>query len=193
MYESIEGRTVEKHPTEVVLECNGIAYRLQVSLNTSSQVSGESCKLYTHLVVREDAMLLYGFYDRDERSIFRQLIDVSGIGPNTAVLILSSMTPSEVRNSILEEDVEAFKKVKGVGARTAQRVIVDLKERLEKAGMEIEERSASHNSERNEALSALTALGFDREKGRKALEKANRSAEGELSVEDLVKNALKHL
>lgn len=193
MYEFIEGRAVEKNPTEVVLQCQGIAYHLFVSLNSSSRIQGEECRLYTHLVVREDALLLFGFYDKEERGIFRQLIEVSGIGPNTAILILSSMTPSEVQNSILSGDVEAFKAVKGVGPRTAQRVIVDLKDRLEKSAPVGEEKGSGHNTTKDEALSALTALGFDGQKARKAVDKCIKEGGAELSVEELIKNALKRL
>ncbi len=193
MYEFIEGKAVEKHPTHVVIECQGIGYCLFISLNSSSKLNSENCKLYTHLVVREDALLLYGFYDREEREMFRHLIEVSGIGPNTAIVVLSGMTPSEAREAIISGNVEAFKQVKGVGPKTAQRVIVDLKDRLEKSEAFSTESAAAHNSTQDEALSALTALGFEQQKARKALEKSAKESEGELKVEDLVKNALRHL
>lgn len=193
MYEFIQGKLVEKHPTHLVVECQGIGYELAVSLNTSSQLQGEHCKLFTHLVVREDALLLYGFLKREEREMFRQLIEVSGIGPNTAIVVLSGMTPVEVREAVLSENVEAFKGVKGVGPKTAQRAIVDLKDKLEKSEGSAIETAEGDNSSRKEALSALTALGFDREKARKALDKSEKEKEGALSVEDLVKNALRHL
>ena len=194
MYEFIQGKLVEKHPTHLVVECQGIGYELSVSVNTSSQLQGEHCKLFTHLVVREDALSLYGFLKREEREMFRHLIEVSGIGPNTAIVVLSGMSPSEIREAVLSENVEAFKGVKGVGPKTAQRAIVDLKDKLEKSeGAIVEESAQGDNSSRKEALSALTALGFDREKARKALDKSEKDSEGALSVEDLVKNALRHL
>lgn len=193
MYEFIQGKLAEKHPTHVVLESQGIGYALYVSLNTSSRLEEEECKLFTHLVVREDALLLYGFIDRAERNMFRHLIEVSGIGPNTAIVVLSGMTPIEVREAVLDGNVEAFKNVKGVGPKTAQRVIVDLKDKLERVEGEASETLQGDNSIKDEALSALTALGFDQEKARKALDKSRKGAEKALSVEELVKNALQHL
>lgn len=193
MYEFIEGQAIEKHPTRVIIECNGIGYELFISLNTSSKLDGELCRVYTHLVVREDALLLYGFYDREERAMFRQLIDVSGIGPNTAIVVLSGMSPAEAREAILSGNVEAFKRVKGLGPKTAQRVIVDLKDRLEKSDAFSTEKTSAHNSTQDEALSALTALGFEEQKARKALEKSAKESEEGLQVEELVKNALRHL
>jgi Holliday junction DNA helicase RuvA len=193
MYEFIQGKLVEKHPTHVVIECQGIGYGIFVSVNTSSSIDGEHCKLFTQLVVREDAMTLYGFVDRAERSMFQQLIEVSGIGPNTAIVVLSDMKASEVREAVLTGNVEAFKQVKGVGPKTAQRVIVDLKDRLEKSEALGTESENAYNSSKDEALSALTALGFEQQKARKALEKSRKEADKELAVEDLVKNALRHL
>ncbi len=193
MYEFIEGKMVEKHPTHVIIECQGIGYGLYVSLNTSSSLNEERCKLFTHLVIREDSMLLYGFKEREERAMFRHLIEVSGIGPNTAIVVLSDMTAEEVREAVLTGNVEAFKQVKGVGPKTAQRAIVDLKDRLEKSEALATSSSDPHNSSKDEALSALTALGFEQQKARKALDKSRKESDGELSVEELVKNALRHL
>lgn len=193
MYEFIQGKLVEKHPTKLVVECNGIGYELSVSVNTSSKLEEENCKLFTHLVVREDDLSLFGFLTRDEREMFRNLIDVSGIGPNTAIVVLSGMSAPEVREAVLSGNVDAFKGVKGVGPKTAQRAIVDLKDKLEKTEGEQIESGQGDNSSRKEALSALTALGFDREKARKALEKSEKNSEGALSVEAMVKEALRHL
>ncbi len=193
MYDFIEGRLVEKHPTHVVIGSHGVGYSIYVSVNSSSTLSGEHCKLFTHLVVREDAMLLYGFADRAERAMFQQLIEVSGIGPNTAIVVLSDMKASEVQEAVLTGDVEAFKQVKGVGPKTAQRAIVDLKDRLEKSEAFSSQSEGSYNSNKDEALSALTALGFEQQKARKALEKSRKDSKEELAVEELVKNALRHL
>ena len=122
---------MKKKPTYAVIECNGIGYYANVSLHTYSTLKEEeSCKLFTHLVIREDAHTLYGFSTENERFIFKMLISVSGVGPNTARMILSSMTPSEVQQTIANEQVNALKAVKGIGAKTAERVIVDLKDKI---------------------------------------------------------------
>ena len=128
MIGSLNGRLIEKYPTELLIECGGVGYEVKISLFTFSQLSeNESIKIYTKLIVREDAHLLYGFYTKDEREMFSFLISVSGIGPNTALIMLSSLSPEEIANAIQTEDVTTIQKVKGIGAKTAQRVIIDLK------------------------------------------------------------------
>ncbi len=193
MITHLKGRLVEKHPTHVVIECSGVGYFVNISLNTFSQLSdAESILLYTHLQVREDSHTLYGFAGVLEREIFRLLISVSGIGASTARTLLSSMTPEQVRDAIAGEDVLKIQSVKGIGAKTAQRVILDLRDKILKI-YEISEVSPnSNNTNREEALSALEVLGFVRKHAEKAVDKVI-DQDPSLSVEDTIKQALKNL
>lgn len=193
MITHLKGRLVEKHPTHVVIECAGVGYFVNISLNTYSQIpDAESIMLYTHLQVREDAHLLYGFAERSEREIFRLLLSVSGIGASTARTLLSSLAPEEVRDAIASEDALKIQAVKGIGAKTAQRVIVDLKDKILKI-YEISEVSLnSNNTNREEALSALEVLGFVRKQSERAVDKVL-SQDSSLSVEDIIKLALQNL
>jgi holliday junction DNA helicase RuvA len=190
MYEFIEGEIVEKTPAQLVVKAGPVAYLLNISVNTFSKIDGsETARLYLHHVVREDAQLLYGFADKVEREIFRLLISVSGVGANTARLILSSMSPHEVKQSILSGNVAALQNIKGIGAKSAQRIIVDLRDKVGKASETDELFQPQDNTVKEEALSALVALGFPR----KAVEKSLvRIMTGEdMSVEEVVKAALK--
>jgi Holliday junction DNA helicase RuvA len=193
MYEYIEGEFVEKSPAHLIVEANHLAYYLHISLFTYSQVSHQkSGRLYLHFTVREDAQLLYGFSSREEREIFRALISVSGVGANTARLILSSLSPDEVSRAILAGNVSVLQGIKGIGAKTAQRIIVDLKDRVGK-GAGIDELFISQdNTSRQEALSALVALGFPKKTVEKILTRIL-SEQPELSVEEVVKAALKFI
>jgi len=194
MYAYIEGRLAEKNPAHVVIDVNGMGFMLHISLNTYSKIGHEEkCRLYTHLVIREDAQLLYGFADEAERELFRQLISVSGVGANTARLILSALAPAEVAEAILTGNTPVLQSVKGIGGKTAQRIVVDLKDKLEKAGTEVEKLDFKHNTLKIEALSGLTTLGFNKNLAEKALDKVLNKHEGTLSVEDLIKHALKIL
>lgn len=191
MIAHLNGRLIEKSPTEVVIECGGIGYLVKISLNTFSQLpSNEAIKIYTQFIVREDAQLLYGFADKVERDMFNLLISVSGIGPNTAILMLSSLTPSEVANAIGSEDVSTIQSVKGIGLKTAQRVIVDLKDKMLKFGLSDDSGTISNNTIRFDALTALVSLGFDKKAAEKAL---NRIFNDQATVELLIKDALKVL
>jgi len=191
MIAHLNGRLIEKSPTEVVIECGGIGYLVKISLHTFSQLpSNEAIKIYTQFIVREDAQLLYGFADKVERDMFNLLISVSGIGPNTAILMLSSLTPSEVANAIGSEDVSTIQSVKGIGLKTAQRVIVDLKDKMLKFGLSDDSGTISNNTIRFDALTALVSLGFDKKAAEKAL---NRIFNDQASVELLIKDALKVL
>ena len=193
MITHIKGKLVEKNPSFVVIDCNGIGYMIRISLHTFSQLhDSELCSLYTHLSVKEDSHSLYGFFDRSERELFRLLISVSGIGTNTAQTILSSLSPEEAQQAILSENVAALQSVKGIGAKTAQRVILDLKDKIAKQGISINESSVLHNTTREEALSALTMLGFSKNLVNKALDKELKS-QSNLKVEELVKRVLKNL
>jgi Holliday junction DNA helicase RuvA len=190
MYEFIEGEIVEKTPAQLVIKAGPVAYLLNISVNTFSKIDGSgSTRLYLHHVVREDAELLYGFADKVEREIFRLLISVSGVGANTARLILSSMSPHEVKQSILSGNVAALQNIKGIGAKSAQRIIVDLRDKVGKASETDELLQPQDNTVQEEALSALVALGFPRKVVEKNLVRIMTGEE--MSVEEVVKAALK--
>ncbi|MEI6062574.1 MAG: Holliday junction branch migration protein RuvA [Bacteroidota bacterium] len=194
MYSFIEGKIAELNPTAAVLACQGIGYTINISLNTYSQINGkESCRLHTHLIVREDAMILYGFADTSERHVFQQLISVSGVGPNTARLILSSLTPAEVADAIARENVKLLQSIKGIGGKSALRIIIDLKDKIMKDLPAGENLFAAHNTGKQEALSALVMLGFNRPLAEKALEQVIKANGSALPIDQLIKNALKIL
>lgn len=187
----LNGRLLEKYPTELLIECGGVGYEVKISLFTFSQLSeNESIKIYTKLIVREDAHLLYGFYTKDEREMFNFLISVSGIGPNTALIMLSSLSPEEIANAIQTEDVTTIQKVKGIGAKTAQRVIIDLKGKVLKFSGDSEINNSKNNTNRFDALTALASLGFDKKSAEKVLDRIDSGSE---TVEQLIKGALKLL
>jgi Holliday junction DNA helicase RuvA len=191
MITHLNGKLVEKKPTSVVVECGGIGYFVFISLNTFSGIgSHEAVKIYTRHIVREDAQLLYGFATTDERAMFDHLISVSGIGPNTAMIMLSSMTPEEIARAIQTDDARTIQSIKGIGAKTAQRVIVDLKDKMIKMNFSTENVFTSTNKNRFDALTALISLGFDKKLAEKAIDKV---AQNDASVEKLIKEALKIL
>jgi Holliday junction DNA helicase RuvA len=193
MYEYIQGQLVELTPTYAVLDTGNIAYFINISLNTYSGLEGkEGAKLYLHHVVREDAQLLYGFAKKEERELFRQLITVSGIGSNTARMMLSSLQPIELKTAILEGDVNVLKSVKGIGLKTAQRVIIDLKDKIGKSDSSDISGIPASSMKKEEALSALVMLGFNKNAVDKALNKIIKE-NANLSVEELIKIALKRL
>lgn len=171
MFAYISGAITLKTPTMVVIEAAGIGYELQISLHTYGKIEQlKQGRLWTQLIVREDSHTLFGFYDPEERTLFNQLISVSGIGPNTARLILSGMTPQEVESAILSEDEVSFKRVKGVGPKTAKRLIIDLKDKLMRQGAGILTiTTKADNTARSEALSALIALGYPPAQAQKAI------------------------
>ena len=193
MYDFIEGAIVERTPASVVLLTHGIGYFIHISLHTYTGMpeSGD-CRLYIHQIVREDAHLLYGFYEKREREIFRLLITVSGIGANTARLILSSMSHEDAEQAILEGNVYALQSIKGIGAKTAQRVIVDLKDKIRKSSQTSELFLPERNTIREEALIALVALGFQKKTVEKVIGNILTKNQ-ELTVEELIKQALKML
>lgn len=187
----LNGRLVEKNPTDLLIDCGGVCYEVKVSLNTFTKIGDiESIKVYTKLIVREDAQILYGFADQEERLMFNLLISVSGIGPNTAIIMLSSLTPEEIALAIQAENVATIQKIKGIGAKTAQRVIIDLKGKVLKFNVGDEIISNSYNTSRIDALNALVSLGFDKKSVDKILQQVDT---GDLSVEKLIKEALKML
>ena len=194
MIHHIKGRLVEKAPTHAIIEAGGVGYFLNISLITFSKLGNEeNCTLYTHLSIKEDAHTLYGFAEKSEREIFRQLISVNGVGASTARVMLSSMTAEEITTAIVTGDVNALKSIKGIGAKSAQRIIVDLKDKLGKIdGVEQNILTFANNTNRDEALSALLALGFTKNAVEKTLNKVLK-AQPELDVEGLIKEALKNL
>jgi len=193
MITQIRGRLVEKNPTEVVVDCNGVGYLLHISLNTfSSLPDNENVVLYTHLSIREDAHTLFGFINKTEREVFKLLISVSGVGPSIARTMCSSMTSEEIQNAIASENVPLIQSVKGIGAKTAQRVIVDLKDKILKT-FDIDEVSATtSNTNKDEALSALEVLGFQRKQSDKIVSSILKQ-DKDASVETIIKLALKNL
>jgi len=193
----IKGKLIEKNPTYAIVECNGVGYFINISLHTFSKLpDDEACLLYTHFAVREDAQTLYGFADKEERRLFRHLISVSGVGPSTAKLVLSSMSPSEILHSIVTGDEVTIQSVKGIGGKTAQRIIVDLRDRLVKEGALVEEGAPSlptSNKTHQDALSALLMLGFAKSAADKAIGKVVKAEGADLTVEHLIKAALNNL
>lgn len=191
MITHLNGKLIEKNPTNLVVECHGVGYFVNISLNTFSGLgNNEAIKIFTKQIVREDAHLLYGFATTEERTMFEQLISVSGIGPNTAMIMLSSLVPEEIAHAIQVEDVRTIQSIKGIGAKTAQRVIIDLKDKMLKFNFSSENIFVQNNTNRFDALTALVSLGFDKKAAEKAIDKV---AQGEDSVEKLIKEALKIL
>ena len=192
MYEYIKGLLVEATPAYAVIECGGVGYYINISVNTYSQIVAlQQVSLYIHQIVREDALLLYGFFNKEERTVFRQLISVSGIGANTASVMLSSMTVKEIAGAILTENVNAIKSVKGIGLKTAQRVI-ELKDKIAVTGSAEEMNFGASVAIKEEALAALVMLGFVKAQANKVLDKIMAGG-GVTSVEELIKQALKQL
>ena len=190
MITHIKGRLTEKTPTYVVIDCNGIGYKLNISLQTYSNIKEEDCFLFTHLSVKEDSHTLYGFSDEDERTLFRNLISVSGVGPSTAQVVLSTFTPKETCQYIISADVAALQSVKGIGGKTAQRIIIDLKDKLGKGITTADIPLYQNNDLRSEALSALVALGFSKKVAEQKVDNTLRESSEDISVEALVKSAL---
>jgi Holliday junction DNA helicase RuvA len=189
----VKGRLVEKNPTYVIIETNGIGYHLNISLNTySSLPAEEECKLFTEFVVREDAQILYGFQSQAERELFRLLVSVSGVGPSTAMMVLSAGHASEIQEAIIGGDVAWFKSVKGIGPKSAQRIIIDLKDKVGKVEAGEDILPFEGNTTKEEALSALVMLGFNKNQAEKVVSKHLRK-QPNLSVEDVIKYALKGL
>lgn len=193
MIDHLRGRLVEKNPTYIVVECNGVGYFLNISLHTFSLLRDEeNIHIYTHLLVKEDSHTLFGFVERSEREVFRLLISVSGVGSSTARTMLSSLSPTDVRDAIANGDVASIQAVKGIGAKTAQRVILDLKDKILKVYDMGEVSLQTNNTNKEEALSALEVLGFARRQSEKVVEKVL-AEDTSLSVENIIKRALKNL
>ncbi|WP_372946768.1 Holliday junction branch migration protein RuvA [Mariniphaga sp.] len=193
MYEFIRGAVADLNPASVVVDAGGIGYFINISLNTYSKVSGkQETNLLIHQVVREDAHVLYGFAERRERDLFRNLISVSGVGASTAIMMLSSLNPDEIAAAVTTGNVDVLKAVKGIGAKTAQRIIIDLKDKLGKMPESGQILISPDNTLRNEALSALVMLGFAKKDADKAVSKIIQE-DPEATVERVIKTALKRL
>ena len=192
MITQIRGRLIEKSPTELVVDCNGIGYSINISLNTFSKIgSDENIKLYTHLIIKEDSHSLYGFFEKSERSLFKLLISVSGVGASTGRMMLSSLTPNEIISAIMTENVQVIQSIKGIGLKTSQRVILELKDKV--ISLEgSEQQELTLNNESTEAASALEVLGYSQKQTSKILSKIIAENPG-INVETLIKKALNKL
>ncbi|ESU20056.1 Holliday junction DNA helicase [Flavobacterium cauense R2A-7] len=193
MIAHIQGKLVEKTPTEVVIDCNGVGYQINISLHTFSLLpNSDHLKLYTYLQIKEDAHTLFGFVEKAERELFKLLLSVSGVGASTARTMLSSIAPQQVIQAIASGDVGTVQSIKGIGAKTAQRIILDLKDKVLKI-YNLEEVSFSQsNTNKDEALSALEVLGFVRKTAEKVVDKIVKE-NNDASVETIIKLALKNL
>jgi holliday junction DNA helicase RuvA len=194
MYNYIDGKLAFKSPAYVVIDAGGVGYHVNISLHTYSLLSTtERQKLYVWLHVKEDAHTLYGFADEGERRLFLHLISISGIGPNTARMMLSSITPTEIQTAIVSGNVALIQRIKGIGPKSAQRVILELQDKLRKEGSETLSVAPLNPSVKDEALSALVMLGFARNAVEKVLEQQMSKIDGVITVEQLIKIALKSL
>jgi holliday junction DNA helicase RuvA len=198
MITHLEGRLQEKTPAYAIIDCNGVGYYLHITVNTYAKIGiTEKCKLLTHVIVSQmdNSQNMYGFFDEQERSAFRHLISVSGVGAGTARVVLSSLSPSDIQQAVASGNVSVFRSIKGIGEKTAQRIIVDLSGKLDKTVLlsgEGFKDGLIHNKNREEALKALITLGFAKNLSEKAVDKAL-SAKPDLSVDQVVREALKNL
>jgi Holliday junction DNA helicase RuvA len=191
----LKGKLVHKDPTHLIIDVNGIGYHVNISLHTYSQVKDtEDIRLSTYMHVREDAHILYGFGSDQEKSMFQNLISVNGIGPNTAIVVLSYMPPAELRAAIVREDAATLQSIKGIGGKTAQRLILELKDKLRKDSPEEISGTAApaYNKMKQEALTALMTLGIARSAAEKSIDSALKKSGNSLTLEELVKQALKN-
>ena len=193
MIAHIQGKLVEKNPTEVVIDCNGVGYQVNISLHTYSLIPDlESIKLFTYLQIKEDSHTLFGFAEKSEREIFKMLISVSGIGASIARTMLSSLEPKQIIQALAAGDVSMIQSIKGIGSKTAQRAILDLKDKVLKVYDLDEVSILQDNTNKDEALSALEVLGFNRKLAEKSVEKIVKS-NPDASIETIIKQALKNL
>jgi len=192
MINHLNGKLIEKHPTHLIVECGGIGYFVNISLNTFEKIPNrEAIKIFIHLSIREDAHVLFGFAEESERVMFRQLVSVSGIGPSTAVLILSALGPSQIKEALLNEEVALLQTIKGIGGKTAQRMVVELKDKMEKDTKIQLSITGTQSSLKKEALAALQVLGFDRKRIEKTIDRVIKKYPEEVKVEALIKQVLK--
>jgi Holliday junction DNA helicase RuvA len=191
----LKGEITWKDPTYFILDVNGVGYEVKISLNTFTRLKDQrSCKLHTYLYIKEDAHLLYGFYDQTEKWLFTQLITVSGVGPSTAIMMLSSMNVNEIQEAIAMEDVSLIKSVKGIGSKTAERIILELKDKIKKGILEEKTVGVTSHDQsllKNEALSALITLGFQKALAEKSIHNILKNAKKDITLEEVIKLALK--
>lgn len=194
MISYVKGKLAHKDPAYVVIDVNGIGYNIGISLNTFSAIgSNESVKLHTYFHVKEDIQALYGFYEENEREVFKALISISGIGPKSALIVLSTLDPEELKQAILMEDAKTIQSVKGIGAKTAQRVVLELKDKVGKLDAQgsLNISPNTYNTTKDEALSALTTLGIAKSSAEKAVDKFLKQSGGDATVEEIIKAVLK--
>jgi holliday junction DNA helicase RuvA len=195
MISYLKGRLAHKDPTFVIIDVNGVGYHVNISLQTFSEIKDqENILLFTHLAIREDAHILFGFSNESEKKLFQQLISVNGIGPSTAIVMLSYMNSNELKTAIISENAAALQSIKGIGGKTAQRVIIELRDKLKKEGWEEAQPNVSvgpHNTLRKEALSALLTLGLPKAVAEKSVDTVLKKSGNTITLEDLVKQALK--
>lgn len=192
----LKGRLFHKDPTFVVMEVNGIGYHVHISLQTYADIKDqEQIMLFTHLSIREDAHVLFGFSKEAEKRMFQMLVSVNGVGPSTAIVMLSYMSIDELKSAIVHDDATTLQRIKGIGGKTAQRVIIELKDKLKKDALEEiipSQTGVRHNTLRNEALSALITLGINRSAAEKSVDMVLKKSGNTLTLEELVKQALKN-
>ncbi len=194
MIHFLNGRLAEINPTYAVIECNGVGYYISISLHTYEKIQkSEHVQLLTHYIVREDGHFLFGFATEEERVVFRLLLAVSGVGANTARMLLSAMAPGEVVEAITSGNTSRLQKVKGIGLKTAERIIVDLRDKIDRGNAFTGNISSQHNTIRQETLSALIQLGFARQNAEKAVEKVIQQSSEINTVEEMIRQALKYL
>jgi Holliday junction DNA helicase RuvA len=192
MINHLNGKLIEKHPTHLIVECGGMGYFVNISLNTFEKIlNREAIKIFIHLSIREDAHVLFGFAEESERVMFRQLISVSGIGPSTAILILSALGPHQIKEALLNEEVSLLQTIKGIGGKTAQRMVVELKDKMEKDTKIQLSITGSQSSLKKEALAALQVLGFDRKRIEKTIDRVIKTNPEDVKVEMVIKQVLK--
>jgi holliday junction DNA helicase RuvA len=192
----LKGKLVQKDPTHIVMDVNGVGYHVNISLQTFSEIKDqENVLIHTHLSIREDAHVLFGFSNASEKKLFQQLISVNGVGPSTAIVMLSYMNSNEIKNAIVHEDAAALQAIKGIGGKTAQRVIIELRDKLKKESWDESPSAVSvgpHNTLRKEALSALLTLGLPKATAEKSVDTVLKKSGNTITLEDLVKQALKN-
>ena len=190
----VSGKILVKEPTHVVVDVNGLGYEVKISLNTFSKIkNADAVQLQTYLHVKEDALTLFGFLDSDEKQTFLDLLSINGVGPSIALMVQSSLSSSEFKSAVVNEDVRTIQSVKGIGGKTAQRIVLELKDKFKKDGLiaMAESGTGSHNTIRDEALSALMTLGIGKPAAEKSIQTVLRSTGGEITLEELIKQALK--
>jgi len=192
MYAYLQGEFIDKSPAQVYLDVNGVGYEVNISLHTYSQIQSlEQGRLFTYLQVKEDAHILYGFFEKEEKEMFVWLIGVSGVGAATARMMLSNLKPAEVSRAIVQGNVKLLESVKGIGKKTAERLVLELRDKVGKQGSEIMLPGGQHNSSEQDALNALIALGISRPQAEQAIQKVIRAEPSVVELEDLIKKALK--